>query len=162
MLELAAAGAKVWVAGYPNALRRASAEPVPPPRAAGDVDTRSPVRQLHPLLRWDSKGGVVQRSSSPWTRRDGVRRPWLRPPPRTVACPTGGRTVRAATEKAVAAASRKEPDHAQQARPARVALAHRGHADPAWSRHGIGTVPGATMNERRLYFRKHRDHLSAC
>ncbi|MEU3414129.1 proline racemase family protein [Streptomyces sp. NPDC006658] len=24
---------------------------------------------------------------------------------------------------------------------------------------GIGTVPGATMNERRLYFREHRDHV---
>lgn len=24
---------------------------------------------------------------------------------------------------------------------------------------GIGTIPGATMNERRLYFREHRDHI---
>lgn len=60
LLELAVAGAKGWVAGYPNALPRVSVELY---RAAvdGDLDTALPLyRQLHPLLRWDSQVEFVQ------------------------------------------------------------------------------------------------------
>jgi dihydrodipicolinate synthase/N-acetylneuraminate lyase len=60
LLELALAGAKGWIAGYPNALPKAS---VALYRAAigGDLERALPLyRALHPLLRWDSRTEFVQ------------------------------------------------------------------------------------------------------
>ncbi|MGW1602876.1 dihydrodipicolinate synthase family protein [Streptomyces eurythermus] len=101
LLELAAAGAKGWVAGYPNALPRASVELY---RAAvsGDLATALPLyRQLHPLLRWDSQTEFVQaiKLSMDLAGRYGgpVR------PPRMPLLPEQEAAVRAATEKALAA-----------------------------------------------------------
>jgi 1-pyrroline-4-hydroxy-2-carboxylate deaminase len=59
-LELAVAGAVGWIAGYANALPRAS---VALYRAAVEGDLASAVplyRTLHPLLRWDSRTEFVQ------------------------------------------------------------------------------------------------------
>ena len=101
LLELAVAGAKGWVAGYPNALPRASVELY---RAAtgGDLDTALPLyRLLHPLLRWDSRVEFVQAiraSMDLVVRHGGPCRP-----PRAALLPEQEAAVRAATEKAVAA-----------------------------------------------------------
>lgn len=60
VLELAIAGAKGWIAGFPNAL---PAECMDLWRAAvtGDLAKALPLyRQLHPLLRWDSRVEFVQ------------------------------------------------------------------------------------------------------
>jgi dihydrodipicolinate synthase/N-acetylneuraminate lyase len=101
LLELAVAGAKGWVAGYPNALPRASVQLY---RAAvsGDIDTALPLyRQLHPLLRWDSRVEFVQAiklSMDVVGRYGGPVRP-----PRVPLLPEQEAAVRAATEKAVAA-----------------------------------------------------------
>ncbi|MFF8731593.1 dihydrodipicolinate synthase family protein [Streptomyces sp. NPDC015171] len=101
LLELAVAGAKGWVAGYPNALPRASAE-LYRAAAAGDLGTALPLyRQLHPLLRWDSKVEFVQAiklSMDVVGRYGGPVRP-----PRLPLPPEQSAAVRAATEKAVAA-----------------------------------------------------------
>ncbi|MCL3997115.1 dihydrodipicolinate synthase family protein [Streptomyces lavenduligriseus] len=101
LLELATAGAKGWVAGYPNALPRAS---VALYRAAvsGDRATALPLyRQLHPLLRWDSRTEFVQaiKLSMDLAGRYGgpVR------PPRVPLLPEQEAEVRAATGKALAA-----------------------------------------------------------
>jgi 4-hydroxy-tetrahydrodipicolinate synthase len=100
LLELAVAGAKGWVAGYPNALPRSSVELY---RAAvgGDLDTALPLyRQLHPLLRWDSRVEFVQAiklSMDLVGRHGGPCRP-----PRVPLLPEQEAVVRAATEKAVA------------------------------------------------------------
>jgi 4-hydroxy-tetrahydrodipicolinate synthase len=60
VLELAIAGAPGWVAGYPNAFPKASAELWRAARA-GDLATALPLyRTLHPLLRWDSQTEFVQ------------------------------------------------------------------------------------------------------
>ena len=60
LLELALAGAKGWVAGYPNALPAASVQ-LYRAAVAGDVESAlSLYRQLHPLLRWDSRTEFVQ------------------------------------------------------------------------------------------------------
>jgi 4-hydroxy-tetrahydrodipicolinate synthase len=59
-LELAIAGAKGWIAGFPNAL---PAQCVDLWRAAvaGDLPKALPLyRALHPLLRWDSRVEFVQ------------------------------------------------------------------------------------------------------
>ncbi|MCX4237433.1 dihydrodipicolinate synthase family protein [Streptomyces ortus] len=101
LLELAVAGAKGWVAGYPNALPAASVELY---RAAvrGDLDTALPLyRQLHPLLRWDSQVEFVQAiklSMDIVGRYGGPVRP-----PRVPLRAGQEAAVRAATEKAVAA-----------------------------------------------------------
>ncbi|MFC7303443.1 dihydrodipicolinate synthase family protein [Streptomyces monticola] len=101
LLELAVAGAKGWIAGYPNALPAAS---VGLYRAAvtGDLGTASKLyRQLHPLLRWDSKTEFVQAikgSMDVVGRYGGPCRP-----PRSALAPEQEREVRAATERAVAA-----------------------------------------------------------
>ncbi|MFH0515892.1 dihydrodipicolinate synthase family protein [Streptomyces sp. M41] len=101
LLELAIAGAKGWVAGYPNALPRASAELY---RAAvgGDLGTAKKLyEQLHPLLRWDSKVEFVQAiklSMDIVGRYGGPVRP-----PRLALLPEQEGAVRTATEKAVAA-----------------------------------------------------------
>ncbi|MGW2335129.1 dihydrodipicolinate synthase family protein [Streptomyces sp. NPDC001685] len=103
LLELALAGAKGWVAGYPNALPRACVELY---RAAtgGDISTaRGLYGRLHPLLRWDSQVEFVQAiklSMDVVGRYGGPVRP-----PRVPLLPGQEAAVRAATEKAVAAGS---------------------------------------------------------
>lgn len=60
LLELALAGAVGWIAGFPNTVPEAS---VALYRAAvdHDLDTALPLyRELHPLLRWDSRPEFVQ------------------------------------------------------------------------------------------------------
>jgi 4-hydroxy-tetrahydrodipicolinate synthase len=60
VLELAIAGSPGWVAGYPNALPRACRD-LWDAAQAQDLATAMPLyRQLHPLLRWDSKTEFVQ------------------------------------------------------------------------------------------------------
>src|SRR5581483_11890041 len=101
LLELAVAGAKGWVAGYPNALPRASVR-LYRAAVAGDLDTALPLyRQLHPLLRWDSRVEFVQAiklSMDVVGRYGGPVRP-----PRMPLLPEQEAQLRAATEKAVAA-----------------------------------------------------------
>ncbi|GHK03995.1 dihydrodipicolinate synthase family protein [Streptomyces sp. Y2F8-2] len=101
LLELAVAGAKGWVAGYPNALPRASVQ-LYRAAVAGDLDTALPLyRQLHPLLRWDSRVEFVQAiklSMDVVGRYGGPVRPPRMPLPTEQEA-----AVRAATEKAVAA-----------------------------------------------------------
>ncbi|GAX48946.1 dihydrodipicolinate synthase family protein [Streptomyces olivochromogenes] len=101
LLELAVAGAKGWVAGYPNALPAASVE-LYHAAVEGDLDTaRLLYRRLHPLLRWDSQVEFVQaiKLSMDIVGRHGGR---VRPP-RVPLLPEQEATVRAATEKALAA-----------------------------------------------------------
>ncbi|MFF4486147.1 dihydrodipicolinate synthase family protein [Streptomyces sp. NPDC001544] len=101
LLELALAGAKGWVAGYPNALPTACVE-LYHAATGGDLATAEPLyRQLHPLLRWDSRTEFVQAiklSMDVVGRYGGPVRP-----PRVPLLPEQEATVRAATEKAVAA-----------------------------------------------------------
>ncbi|MDT0436800.1 MULTISPECIES: dihydrodipicolinate synthase family protein [Streptomyces] len=101
LLELALAGAKGWVAGYPNALPRASVA-LYRAAVAGDLETATALyRDLHPLLRWDSRVEFVQAIKASMDlvgRHGGPCRP-----PRVPLLPDQEATVRAATEKAVAA-----------------------------------------------------------
>jgi 4-hydroxy-tetrahydrodipicolinate synthase len=101
LLELAIAGAKGWVAGYPNALPAATVE-LYHAAVDGDLATaRHLYRQLHPLLRWDSQTEFVQAiklSMDVVGRYGGPVRP-----PRMPLPPEREAAVRAATEKAVAA-----------------------------------------------------------
>lgn len=82
VLEVALAGAKGWVAGYPQvfpqtclALYRAA--------VSGDIETALPLyRQLHPVLRWDSKPEFIQAiklSSEMIGWNEGPCRPPLQP-----------------------------------------------------------------------------------
>jgi dihydrodipicolinate synthase/N-acetylneuraminate lyase len=60
LLELALAGAKGWISGYTNLFPRSCLDLY---RAATELDVKTAVplyRQLHPLLRWDSKPEFVQ------------------------------------------------------------------------------------------------------
>jgi 4-hydroxy-tetrahydrodipicolinate synthase len=60
LLELALAGAVGWISGYPNAIPHVATKLY---RAAvsGDAETALPLyRELHPLLRWDSRTEFVQ------------------------------------------------------------------------------------------------------
>lgn len=104
LLELAIAGARGWVAGYPNALPHSTVELF---RAAtgGDLATALPLyRQLHSLLRWDSRTEFVQAiklSMDLAGRRGGPCRP-----PRLPLSGEQAAEVRAATEKALAAGLR--------------------------------------------------------
>ncbi|CAM5625642.1 putative Dihydrodipicolinate synthase [Streptomyces afghaniensis 772] [Streptomyces afghaniensis] len=89
------------MAGYPNALPQASVE-LYHAAVDGDLDTaRDLYRQLHPLLRWDSRVEFVQAiklSMDLVGRHGGPCRP-----PRMPLLPEQEAAVRAATEKAVAA-----------------------------------------------------------
>lgn len=59
-LELGIAGAVGWVAGFPNALPALCVR-LYEAATAGDLTTALPLyRELHPLLRWDSKTEFVQ------------------------------------------------------------------------------------------------------
>jgi 1-pyrroline-4-hydroxy-2-carboxylate deaminase len=60
VLEVGLAGAKGWVAGFPNALPEVCVE-LYRATLAHDLDTALPLyRQLHPLLRWDFRTEFVQ------------------------------------------------------------------------------------------------------
>ena len=59
-LELAIAGAVGWVSGYPNVFPRKCVE-LFAAAVAGDLATAVPLyRDLHPVLRWDSRTEFVQ------------------------------------------------------------------------------------------------------
>ncbi|MFD3457735.1 dihydrodipicolinate synthase family protein [Streptomyces sp. NPDC058691] len=100
LLELAAAGAKGWVAGFPNALPQVTTALF---RAAiaGDPAAQPLYSALHPLLRWDSRTEFVQAvkvSMDVAGRYGGPCRP-----PRGPLPPEQEKAVRAATERALAA-----------------------------------------------------------
>lgn len=60
VLEVGLAGAKGWVAGYTNVFPKITIE-LYEASVAGDVSTALPLyRQLHALMRWDSKTEFVQ------------------------------------------------------------------------------------------------------
>jgi dihydrodipicolinate synthase/N-acetylneuraminate lyase len=60
VVEVGLAGAKGWVAGFPNALPRVCVE-LYKATLAHDLGTALPLyRQLHPLLRWDYRTEFVQ------------------------------------------------------------------------------------------------------
>lgn len=100
LLELALAGATGWVAGFPNAL---PARCVALYRAAtgGDLAAALPLyRQLHPLLRWDSRTEFVQAVKLAMDlagRPGGTCRP-----PRLPLPPEQEKAVREAVERALA------------------------------------------------------------
>lgn len=101
LLELALAGAKGWIAGYPNMLPAASVE-LYRAAVAGDLATAGKLyRQLHPLLRWDSRPEFVQAiklSMDIAGRHGGPCRP-----PRVPLLPEQEAAVRTATERVIAA-----------------------------------------------------------
>ncbi|TDD13063.1 dihydrodipicolinate synthase family protein [Nonomuraea diastatica] len=78
LLELGIAGAVGWIAGYPNMIPRSTVE-LYRLATSGDLDKALPVyRDLHPLLRWDSKTEFVQSiklSMDLAGRKGGVCRP---------------------------------------------------------------------------------------
>ncbi|MFC4532764.1 dihydrodipicolinate synthase family protein [Sphaerisporangium dianthi] len=100
VLELALAGARGWVAGYPNALP-SSCVALYKAAVAGDLATALPLyRTLHPLLRWDAKTEFVQAiklSMDLAGRHGGPCRQ-----PRVPLTAEQDAVVRAATEKALA------------------------------------------------------------
>jgi 1-pyrroline-4-hydroxy-2-carboxylate deaminase len=100
VLELALAGAKGWIAGYPNALPAASAR-LWELAAAKDLEHALPMyRDLHSLLRWDSKPAFVQAiklSMDVAGRKGGACRPPRLPLSADVAA-----SVRKDTERALA------------------------------------------------------------
>jgi 1-pyrroline-4-hydroxy-2-carboxylate deaminase len=100
LLELALAGAKGWIAGYPNALPAASAR-LWQLAAAKDLDKALPMyRDLHSLLRWDSKPAFVQAiklSMDVAGRKGGACRPPRLPLSADVAA-----VIRKDTERALA------------------------------------------------------------
>jgi 4-hydroxy-tetrahydrodipicolinate synthase len=104
VVELVTAGAPGWVAGYPNAFPHSCAEMFAA-AAAGDLATALPIyRDLHSLLRWDSRTEFVQAiklSMDVVGRYGGVCRP-----PRIALTDEHAQIVREATEKAVAAGYR--------------------------------------------------------
>jgi len=99
-LEVGLAGAVGWVAGYPNAFPQACVA-LYRTSLAGDLQTALPLnRQLHALLRWDSKTEFVQAIK---LSMDMVGRPGGRcRPPRQPLLADQEASVRAATEAVIA------------------------------------------------------------
>ncbi|MCZ9348714.1 dihydrodipicolinate synthase family protein [Streptomyces mutabilis] len=96
VLEVGIAGAKGWVAGYPQVFPRACLA-LYEASLAGDLQTARPLhRRLHPVLRWDSRTEFVQAiklGQEMTGRRGGVCRP-----PRQPLTPETEAVVRAATQ----------------------------------------------------------------
>lgn len=96
VLEVALAGAKGWVAGYPQVFPRAGLA-LYEAALAGDLATALPLyRLMHPVLRWDSKVEFVQAiklGQQMIGRRGGACRP-----PRQPLSPETEAAVRAATQ----------------------------------------------------------------
>jgi dihydrodipicolinate synthase/N-acetylneuraminate lyase len=100
LLELTIGGSPGWIAGYPNALPRSTVE-LWEAASAGELEKALPLyRLLHPLLRWDSLTEFVQAiklSMDIVGRYGGPCRQ-----PRVPLTPEQEKTVRQATEKALA------------------------------------------------------------
>ncbi|MEU5719244.1 dihydrodipicolinate synthase family protein [Streptomyces sp. NPDC020403] len=96
LLEVGLAGAKGWVAGYPQVFPKACLA-LYHASVAGDLETALPLyRQLHPALRWDSKMEFVQvikLGQEMIGRRGGLCRP-----PRQPLSPETEAVVRAVTQ----------------------------------------------------------------
>lgn len=101
VVEVGLAGAKGWVSGYTNALPRACVELYDATKAR-DLDTALPLyRELHALLRWDTRTEFVQAvklSMDVVGRYGGPCRP-----PRQPLLPEQEMAVRRLTEKSLAA-----------------------------------------------------------
>jgi 1-pyrroline-4-hydroxy-2-carboxylate deaminase len=101
VLEVGLAGAKGWVAGYPNAFPQSCVR-LFEATMDHDLETALPLyRQLHPLLRWDFKTEFVQAiklSMDVVGRFGGPCRP-----PRQPLLPEDEAVVRALTQDAVTA-----------------------------------------------------------
>lgn len=103
LLELGIAGAVGWVAGYPNALPKGSLELYELSTSADPADWARALtiyRDLHPLLRWDSKHEFVQAiklSMDVAGRKGGVCRP-----PRSALSPETAARIVKDTEAALA------------------------------------------------------------
>ena len=101
VLEVGLVGAKGWVAGYTNAFPRATVE-MYQDTVAGNIDKAlARYRQMHSLLRWDSKTEFVQAiklSMDMVGRKGGACRP-----PRQPLLPEQEKAVREATERAIEA-----------------------------------------------------------
>jgi len=99
VLEVGLAGAKGWVSGYPQVFPRACLA-LYQASVAGDVTAALPLyRQLHPVLRWDSKTEFVQAvklGQEMIGRRGGACRP-----PRQPLAPETEEVVRAATQSLI-------------------------------------------------------------
>ncbi|MEU2553461.1 dihydrodipicolinate synthase family protein [Streptomyces sp. NPDC013313] len=96
VLEVGLAGAKGWVAGYPQVFPRACLA-LYEASIAGDLETALPLyRRLHPVLRWDSRTEFVQavKLGQEMTGRRGGR---CRPPRQPLG-PETEAVVRAATQ----------------------------------------------------------------
>ncbi|AOT57386.1 MULTISPECIES: dihydrodipicolinate synthase family protein [Streptomyces] len=104
VLEVGIAGAKGWVAGYPQVFPRACLA-LYEASVSGDLQTALPLyRELHPVLRWDSKTEFVQAiklGQDMIGRRGGRCRP-----PRQPLAPETEAVVRAATQALVDAGVR--------------------------------------------------------
>lgn len=103
LLELGIAGAVGWVAGYPNAIPQASLH-LYNLATSGDpnqwAEALEMYRDLHPLLRWDSKTEFVQAiklSMDVAGRKGGICRP-----PRSLLSPEVAAKIVADTEAALA------------------------------------------------------------
>lgn len=96
VLEVAIAGAKGWVSGYPQVFPQAC-KALYAASVAGDLDTAVPLyRQLHPVLRWDSKREFIEAiklGQDLIGRNGGVCRP-----PRQPLTPEQDAIVREATQ----------------------------------------------------------------
>ncbi|MEU3633104.1 dihydrodipicolinate synthase family protein [Streptomyces fradiae] len=104
VLEVGIAGAKGWVAGYPQVFPQACLA-LYEASVSGDLQTALPLyRELHPVLRWDSKTEFVQAiklGQDMIGRRGGRCRP-----PRQPLAPETEAVVRAATQALVDAGVR--------------------------------------------------------
>lgn len=82
VLEVGIAGAKGWVAGYPQVFPRACLD-LYHASVAGDLATALPLyRAMHPVLRWDSKTEFIQAiklGQDMIGRRGGICRPPRQP-----------------------------------------------------------------------------------
>ncbi len=102
-MEFAIAGSPGWISGYPNALPNACVQ-MWEAAQRGDVATALPLyRQLHSLLRWDSKTLFVQAIKLSMDIVPGAIDGGRCLAPRGPLAPEIEQAVREATEKALAA-----------------------------------------------------------
>ena len=162
LFEMLVDGAVGWFGGYPNAFPKEAVELYDLCVSGKWQEARALYEHLVAVFR----GRALSSSRPSSCRWTSAATPTAGPPGRRApADPEQHAQVTADTQRALAALAAADPTAIQEVRHMRSSLVFHAvdsHTEGMPTRvitGGVGVIPGATMNDRRLHFIAHLDHI---